>query len=202
MTIWAIIPVKPLAQSKTRLAHLLSAHERAGLMRRFLQNALLTLNCVPAIGRILVISSDAAVLALARQHGAMTIIEQEARGLNTAVTQAAHYAQQHQAEGLLILPADLPFMQTADINHLLTVVAQNTLPILAICTDSREDGTNALLLAPPTHFTFHYGQGSFHQHLQEAARLGYTPHIVTTPGLQFDLDTEADWHAYRSRTFA
>jgi 2-phospho-L-lactate guanylyltransferase len=197
MTIWAIIPVKPLTESKTRLAHLLTAAERADLMRRFLQNALLTLNCVAAIERILVISSDAEVLALAQQHGALTIAEKEARGLNTAVTQAARYAQKKHASGLLILPADLPFMQTADIERMIEVVAQNPGRVLAICTDDKQDGTNALLLSPPTDFTFHYGQGSFRQHLQEAARLAYTPHIITTPGLQFDLDTEADWQVYQ-----
>jgi 2-phospho-L-lactate guanylyltransferase len=197
MTIWAIIPVKPLQASKTRLAHLLTANERADLMRRFLQNALLTLNCVPAVGRILVISSDAEVLSLARKYGAMTIAEEQAQGLNEAVTRAARYAQCQKATGILILPADLPFMQAADIERMIEAVPGGHGRVMAICTDDRQDGSNALLLAPPTHFTFHYGQGSFRQHLQEATRLGYTPHIITTPGLQFDLDTEADWQVYQ-----
>jgi 2-phospho-L-lactate guanylyltransferase len=200
MTIWAIIPVKPLTESKTRLAHLLTANERADLMRCFLQNALWTLNCVPAIGRILVISSDPEVLKMARQHGAMTIAEVQAQGLNTAVTRAAQYAQCQKASGILILPADLPFMQTADIERMIQAVRQKPGRVMAICTDDKNDGTNALLLAPPTQFTFHYGQGSFCQHLQEATRLGYSTHIVTAPGLQFDLDTEADWQVYQEMT--
>jgi 2-phospho-L-lactate guanylyltransferase len=197
MTIWAIIPVKPLQASKTRLAHLLTASERADLMRRFLQNALLTLNCVPAIGRVLLISSDTEVLSLARKYGAMTIAEEKAQGLNKAVTRAARYAHCQKASGILILPADLPFMQTADIERMVEVVRGGNGRIMAICTDDRQDGSNALLLAPPAAFTFHYGRGSFHQHLQEATRLGYTTHIVSTPGLQFDLDTEADWQVYQ-----
>ncbi len=197
MTIWAIIPVKPLAESKTRLAHLLTANERADLMRRFFQNALLRLNCVPEIGRILVISSDEMVVALAQQHGAVTIVEREIRGLNTAVAQAAHYAHTHNASSILILPADLPFMQTADIERMIEVVGQKYGRVLAICGDDQQDGTNALLLSPPIPFTFHYGQGSFQQHLQEAAHLGYAARILTIPGLQFDLDTEADWRVYR-----
>jgi 2-phospho-L-lactate guanylyltransferase len=164
-------------------------------MRCFLQNALLTLNAVPAIGRILIISSDAEVLAMAREQGALTIAEKEAQGLNTAVTRATHYALCQRASGILILPADLPFMQTADIEAMTDKVDNGR--VMAICTDKRQDGTNALLLAPPTHFTFHYGHGSFYQHLQEAVWLGYTPYIVTTPGLQFDLDTEADWRSYQ-----
>ena len=127
----------------------------------------------------------------------MTIVEKEARGLNTAVTRAAHYAQQQHATSLLILPADLPFMHTADIERMIEVMEHNPGRLLAICTDGKQDGSNALLLSPPTRFNFHYGQGSFHQHLREATRLGYTTHIVSTPGLQFDLDTEADWQVYR-----
>ena len=197
MTIWAIIPVKPLQASKTRLAHLLTANERADLMRRFLQNALLILNCVPAVGRILVIGSDDEVLSLARKYGAMTIAEEQAQGLNEAVTRAAHYAQCQKASGILILPADLPFMQAADIERMIEVVKGGNGRVMVICTDDKQDGSNALLLAPPTHFTFHYGRGSFRRHLQEATRLGYTPHIIATPGLQFDLDTEADWQVYQ-----
>jgi 2-phospho-L-lactate guanylyltransferase len=198
MTIWAVIPVKPLEESKTRLAHLLAANQRADLMRCFLQNALLTLNYVPAVGRILVISSDSEVLTLARQYGAMTMAEAQPQGLNKAVTRAAGYAAGQKAAALLILPADLPFMQTADIERMLAVLnEERNGPILAICTDDRQDGTNALLLAPPAPFTFHYGLGSFRQHLQEAARQGYTPHLIAAPGLQFDLDTEADWQIYR-----
>jgi 2-phospho-L-lactate guanylyltransferase (CobY/MobA/RfbA family) len=91
-------------------------------------------------------------------------------------------------------------MQTADIERMIQAVRQKPGRVMAICTDDKQDGTNALLLTPPTHFIFHYGQGSFRQHLQEATRLGYTTHIVTAPGLQFDLDTEADWQVYQEMT--
>ena len=66
-------------------------------------------------------------------------------------------------------------------------------PVLAICPDEAEDGTNALLLAPPGDFTFRYGPGSFRAHLAEAERRGRAAHVVPAPGLRFDLDTESDW---------
>ena len=72
----------------------------------------------------------------------------------------------------------------------------NLAPILAICPDETEDGTNALLLAPPGDFTFRYGPGSFRAHLAEAARRGRPAHVVPAPGLRFDLDTESDWLVY------
>ena len=69
-------------------------------------------------------------------------------------------------------------------------------PLLAVCPDETEDGTNALLLAPPGDFTFHYGPGSFHAHLAEAERRGRPAHVIPAPGLRFDLDTESDWLVY------
>ncbi|RIK14798.1 MAG: hypothetical protein DCC51_15415, partial [Anaerolineae bacterium] len=58
MTTWAIIPVKPLRESKRRLEHLLSADARADLIHHFLDNLLAVLNETPGIDRILLVSSD------------------------------------------------------------------------------------------------------------------------------------------------
>ena len=44
MTTWAVIPVKPLRDSKRRLEHLLSAEERAALIYQFLDNLLTVLD--------------------------------------------------------------------------------------------------------------------------------------------------------------
>ena len=68
--------------------------------------------------------------------------------------------------------------------------------VMVICPDEAEDGTNALLLAPPGGFTFHYGPDSFRAHLAEAERNGRAISIVHAPGLRFDLDTESDWLVY------
>ena len=71
MTTWAVIPVKPLHESKRRLAHLLSAGARAELIHRFLDNLLATLNEAPGIDHVLVVTGDgeATALALARHFG-------------------------------------------------------------------------------------------------------------------------------------
>ena len=70
---------------------------------------------------------------------------------------------------------------------------------MAICSDREGDGTNALLVCPPTGFTFQYGPGSYQRHLAEAERLGIAQCIVDTPGIRFDLDTEQDYESYLVR---
>ena len=196
MTTWAIIPVKPLRESKRRLSHMLSADERADLILTFLDNLLLTLNATPGIDHILVVSGDPLVTTLAEKYGALVLNEPTPTGLNAAVARGMAYAAGTGASAVLILPADLPFARVEDIDAMLRSMDMVGRPLLAVCGDETDQGTNALLLAPPGDFTFRYGPGSFRAHLAEAAAQGRAIYTVNAPGLRFDLDTENDWLAY------
>lgn len=197
MTTWAIIPVKQLRESKQRLAHLMSDDERAALIAEFLEKLLVTLNEVDAIDKTLVVTSDPIVEALARRHGAVVLREAEPQGLNVAVTRGVAKAEQEGATAVLVLPADLPFARVSDIQQMVRPLAHaGEKALAALCSDDLGDGTNALLLAPPDDFTFHYGPGSFGQHVAETTRRGRDCHMIHAPGLRFDLDTESDWLVY------
>lgn len=196
MTTWAIIPVKPLRESKRRLEHLLSADARADLIHHFLDNLLAVLNETPGIDRILLVSSDTAAWALGQKYGAELLIEAAPAGLNAAAARGAAHAARLGATAVLVLPADLPFITVADVEAMLRPLDGLPAPLLAIGGDEAEDGTNALLLAPPGDFTFRYGPGSYQAHLDEAAARLRAAHIIDAPGLRFDLDTEGDWLVY------
>lgn len=212
MIIWAIIPVKPLRDSKSRLSHILSPDERAGLTRRILGHTLEVLKDVKDVFRTLVVSRDPAVLKVARQHGASTFSESDKQqDLNLALTRATHIAVAQQANGILVLPSDLPFVTPEDVEMMITGVelysrngngnayhVQNR--AITICPDENEEGTNALLLSPPTGFSFRYGTDSFQRHLDEAERLGMKRRVIHAPGIKFDLDTEEDWETYKAMT--
>jgi 2-phospho-L-lactate/phosphoenolpyruvate guanylyltransferase len=49
MTLWAIVPVKPLGRGKSRLASVLSQQERADLNRHLLAHTVDTLRELPEI---------------------------------------------------------------------------------------------------------------------------------------------------------
>lgn len=206
MILWAIIPVKPLRYSKSRLAHILSMEERAELTGNILKRTLGVLDEAPLITRTLVVSRDTAVLKVARQVGASTYGETDKQDLNMALTRAAHIAAVQKADGILILPADLPFITSLDIEKLIGAIGpdhQNgsngnsyRRRSMVICGDHNRDGTNALLLSPATGFNFQYGPGSFEKHLVEAEHLGMKSIIISRPTIEFDLDTEEDWRAY------
>jgi 2-phospho-L-lactate guanylyltransferase len=205
MTTWAIIPVKRLHDSKRRLAHLLSADERAGLIHHFLDNLLAVLKTAPGIDRVLVVTGDADVMALAEARGVDVLIETAADGLNAAVALGVAHAAAAGATAVLVLPADLPFARVEDIEQMLKPLAatrhsppatRHHRPLIAITGDEAEEGTNALLLAPPGDFAFRYGPGSFQAHLEEAEARQRATYVINAPGLRFDLDTESDWLAY------
>lgn len=200
MTIWAVIPVKPLRDSKSRLAHILTPDQRAELTSQLLQRTLHAIKESEQIYRTLVISRDPAVLKLARQEGVFTFNEGDRQGLNPAVTRAAGVTAARRADSILILPADLPFITAEDIVKFtlpLPADTEQTHDLAIICPDLEYEGTNALLLSPPLEFTFQYGVGSFHKHKQETLKRQRRLIIVELPGIQFDVDTEEDWTAYQ-----
>ena len=99
MTIWAIIPVKPLRSGKSRLAGTLTADERTELNRTLLQHTLKTLSDLKEVEHVLVISRDPQALTVARMYGARTVREDGQPHLNTAssVQQSLHRCMQHAA---------------------------------------------------------------------------------------------------------
>lgn len=207
MIIWAIVPVKPLRDSKSRLSHILTPDERAALTRRMLGHTLEVLEDVKGIFRTLVVSRDPAVLKIARSYGASTFSESEPQDLNTALTRATHIAVAQQANSVLVLPSDLPFLTPEDVEMMINGVEMDSRNgngngyhmqkrAITICPDHNEEGTNALVLSPPTGFTFRYGRDSFQQHIEEAKRIGMTQRIIHAPGIKFDLDTQEDWRTY------
>jgi 2-phospho-L-lactate guanylyltransferase len=192
METWAIIPVKSLAQTKSRLTAVLSPSERADLTLFMLERTIGVLQAA-GIGKLVVVSRDTAVTHLATQHGALTLAEPPGAGLNEAIQEGVRLATLGHADRVLVLPADLPFLTADDV----TLVCQDsTCHTITICPDRHEQGTNGLLLPLPTNFAFQFGEGSFQKHVMNARYGRLTPHLIRTPGWQFDLDTVEDWDIY------
>ena len=191
MTLWAIVPVKPLRRGKSRLAGTLSEDERTQLNQLLLEHTLKTLTNLKEIEQILVVSRDPAALSLAREHGARTV--REAAGspqLNTALTRATVVAQVYATRGVLVLPADLPLMTREDILALVERATEP--PVVVIAPDRREEGTNALLICPAGLIEYDFGVGSFQRHCERARQANARLEVVTLPSLGLDLDLPED----------
>ena len=190
---WAVLPVKPLDEAKSRLDSVLSGKERHDLARTLLLHSLETLKACDAIDHILVVSADPEALVLADQHGIETLPETRT-GLNQALVQARRHAMDHGAQTLLVLASDLPLVATTDIDAIFAAGDAS----VVIAPDRRRQGTNALLLQPPDAIAFAFGEGSFERHVDLALAAGAIAFEMSLPGLAFDLDLSEDWHDLRS----
>jgi 2-phospho-L-lactate guanylyltransferase len=195
MTIWAIVPVKPLRRGKSRLAGALSEDERAELNQALLQRTLNTLKDIKELEQVLVISRDPHALAVARQYGARTVREDGQPELNTALARATVVAQIHATRGVLILPADLPLISREDV---LTLIARAVEPpVVVIAPDRHGKGTNALLISPSGLIEYDFGENSFQRHCERARQAGARLEIVDLPSLGLDLDVPEDLEIVR-----
>lgn len=190
MTLWAIVPVKPLRRGKSRLAGTLSEDERTHLNQLLLEHTLKTLTDLKEIEQILVVSRDPAALSLAREHGARTVREAGAPKLNTALKRATVVAQLYATRGVLVLPADLPLITREDL--LALVERAEKPPVVVIAPDRRQEGTNALLICPAGLIEYDFGPDSFQRHCERAQQAGARLEVVNLPSLGLDLDLPED----------
>ena len=190
MNLWAIVPVKALRRGKSRLAGVLSENDREILNQSLLKHTMFVLRQVPEIQEILVVSSDTAVLALARENGARTVLEDGNPGLNTALKRATKVAQLYSAQGILIVPSDLPLITKSDIDEI--VENAQTQPIVVIAPGRRNEGTNALLLKPPGLIDYQFGEQSFQKHTNQTEERKIPLIIINSPTLGLDLDYPED----------
>ncbi len=195
MTLWAIVPVKPLRRGKSRLAATMTEDERAELNRTLLEHTLRTLTGLKEVEEVLVVSRDSSALALARDLGARTVQEDGAPTLNTALKRATVVAQVYASRGVLVIPADLPLLSRGDVLALLERAVDP--PVMVIAPDRHEKGTNALLLSPANLIEYDFGGDSFHRHCERARRAGARVEVVKLPSLGLDLDWPEDLELIR-----
>ena len=190
MSLWAIVPVKPLRRGKSRLSKVISAEERADLNQYLLEHTIRVLSSVDEIETVLVISRDTEALALARDLGARTVQEYGSPGLNTALTRAVEIARSYGTCGILIIPADLPRLDAEDIRKILD--HRKNPPVVVIAPDRKKEGTNALFISPPDLIEFKYGKGSFEKHSKAARDAGVRLEVCDLASLELDLDEPED----------
>ena len=190
MTLWAIVPVKPLRREKSRFSRILTEDERADLNRYLLAHTLETLSKIPEIEQVLVVSRDQAALSLAREYNAKTVQENGAPHLNIALTRATIIAKEYATRGVLVVPADLPLIRSEDVQVMLALVKDP--PVVVVAPDRHHEGTNALLVCPAGLIEYDFGPGSYDRHCERARIAGARLEIVELDSLALDMDLPED----------
>jgi len=190
VTLFAVVPVKDLVGTKSRLAPVLNASARAGLTMYMMKNVLSALRGA-GVERVCVVSPDRTVLEIAEEAGVATLL-QESSGLNPALEEARHWAVERGASSLLVFPADLPLLKAPDVGAVLEAAERAEGPLAVVSPDAGRTGTNALLLRPADALPFAFGPNSFDAHLNAARERGLSIKVCERTRLAFDLDTAED----------
>ena len=149
----AVVPVKDLQGTKSRLAPILDPGARAGLTLYMMGRVVAAIRS-SGVEDVCVVSPDRIVLNEAQRRGATPLV-QESRGLNPALEEGRLRALEFGASTLLILPADLPLLDEDDVRAVLQAAEGHS---VVISPDGAQSGTNALLTRPPGAMP---GNGSF-----------------------------------------
>ena len=185
MTTPVLIPVNRLERAKGRLASLLSAEERVTL-------ALITLETVlhAAGPASVVLTADRRVAEAAAGKARILDEAPDLEGLNAQLEAAIAtlIAEGTARERLLILHADLPLATNEAIENVLAMSNPDSITVV----ESRDGGTNAMLLEPPGRFPLAYGPASFAMHVAAARRAGMHVAVNENRELRLDLDTPDD----------
>jgi 2-phospho-L-lactate/phosphoenolpyruvate guanylyltransferase len=181
-----VIPVKVLAQAKSRLIGL-GGQRRAELALAMAADTVLAALSAPAAAAVIVVTDDQDVGAELGRLGAVVIADEPAAGLNPALVFGAAYSDAHwPGRGRAAMAGDLPALRPAELEDALAAAAQAG---EAFVPDAAGTGTTLYAAGPGVAFRPRFGLGSRDRHLGAGAAELDLPQLR---GLRQDVDTPAD----------
>jgi 2-phospho-L-lactate guanylyltransferase len=187
LTSWSVLlPVKVLAQAKSRLAGLAGPRRGELALALACDTVTAVLGCDEA-ARVIVITDDQVAGAALAALGALVVPDEPRDGLNAALRHgAAHAAARWPGSGRAALSADLPALRPEQIGRALRAAAAWPTAFVA---DAAGDGTTLYTAVPGAAFRPAFGLASRARHGADgAAELG----LDGIPGLRRDVDTPSD----------
>ncbi|MBP6381130.1 MAG: 2-phospho-L-lactate guanylyltransferase [Pseudomonadales bacterium] len=197
--LWVLVPLKNLGRAKERLSGALVALQRRELVEAMARDVIEALQAVPvAPARIVLVSDDADVAALAAEYGVALFRPAPAAAdpLNAALTEALGHVRAQGAEHVLVMHADLPLARAAELRALieahLAALGARGAPLATLVTDRAREGSNCLLSTPPDALPYRFGAGSRARHHEAARAAGVRWAEHDGAGLGQDIDHPDD----------
>ena len=186
----ALVPVKRLAASKTRLLPELDAAQREALSLAMLRDVLDALSSAARIDRVAVVTPDDDVARAAREAGAEPVLFREP-GLNPALEAATDALALRPEDALLVVLGDVAGALPTEIDTLCGALAGEDGPA-AVLAPASDGGTAALLRRPADAIAAHFGADSAKHHREAAEAAGIAFRELPLSSMAIDLDTAED----------
>lgn len=187
MSVFTLVPVKKLSETKKRLSLILVAEERKAFALAMLLDVLKAISA-SSVDKTVLIGSDTDVERVSLNWEA-AFLSDTGEELNQVLQYATDWSIHKGAEAVLVLPADVPLVTSEDIDQVISLCSDR--PSVAVSPSSR-GGTNALMRNPARVMPTYFGPDSSKRHLHEASKLGIRASIYKSAGLSLDMDLPRD----------
>jgi 2-phospho-L-lactate guanylyltransferase len=179
---WAVVvPVKRLAQAKTRLA-VLGDGVRRELALAFAEDVVLAAAACPLVRAVVVVTDDDDAAQALVALGAVVTPDRPDAGLDAALEHGAAVARAGADVGVAAVASDLPALTASALTGLLASVTHR-----GVVADVVGTGTTVLAAAACVPLAPSYGAGSLTRHVAGGAVL-----LPAPDGARRDVDTPAD----------
>ncbi len=186
-----LIAAKHLALAKTRLSRVMGAADRVALAEAMFRDVLSAALGARAAQHVAVVTSDPALLGIARGAGALVIDEEFPRGLNAAVRLASGALAAQGVSELCTVLSDIPLVSSEDIDAVFASLGEEGRGVVLV--PSRDlSGTNIIARAPAEAIPTRFGSQSLARHLEECYRLAHPAQVLRLHGPALDLDLFED----------
>jgi 2-phospho-L-lactate guanylyltransferase len=184
MNLQALVPLKSIAQGKRRLAAVLNGEDRHRLIETMLVTVIGALRDTPGIAGVNVVTSETnlPIKGCAR-------IGDKGHGLNAALSDATRFLSLGSMTTVLVVPADLPFVTSDDIQALIDAATHSD---VVVAPDLAQTCTNGLVISPPEAIRPCFGVGSRLAHVTAAQAAGRSVTCIDRRGLALDIDEPDD----------
>ena len=184
----AIIPVKSFSKAKTRLT--ISSEKTVDICKLMLGEVLQTISTTKKIDNTIIVSHDQSAFDIGKKFGVIEVFDELESGVNNAITLADEYISDSEFDTSIILPQDIPFFNSSDLDNLFSFFQRKNSVIIV---PSRQfNGTNSLIRNPSRIMATRYDEGTYKSHLDEAKCNNIDFSLVLIRRLMLDIDSQND----------
>ena len=185
-----VIPLKPLARAKSRLAAAADHRLRPSLALAFAQDTVAAALAARAVRDVVVVTDDARAARELAPLGARVVRDEPGAGLNAALAHGARAARAlRPAAAVAALNADLPALRPEELTRVLDYA--RAFP-RAFLPDAAEIGTTLLCATPGTPLAPEFGGASRARHTASGA---VEIPLLDVASVRQDVDTPQDLSA-------